>query len=627
MSCSPANTYCRKVVWLGYLILFPILIHASQKFQIKENLEPTSLTPFVSVYHNIQDLGPLDVLKALEEGLGKESVSSTSFGFSHEFYYLKVDIENTTNKNRNEVISINNPHLDFVKVWSIDRYGEIELVYLGGDGMPFYDRTVVNRNVVIPIPLNKNETKTYIFQVDKRGASVSVPIRILSLNQFNELENESLLAFGMYFGVLALIIVFSLFVYSIIKQPIFFWYAFYLAFLGLYLLAHIGIFFQIGYPNQNWFNDYSRPIFITFSTTALLHFIRLLLNIEYFFPLWNKAYNVVIFILGIITVYWLVTPWWHAQQTIIYLNIQNLTLLLSLLLVLVTSILTFRKQKVIVAFFWIAFLAVLSAGISIILVESGIVSERVMAINPLFFGSMIEAIVFAIGLSYWSKVNDRERIQLVEMIQISRKKMVNSYVQGVEVQKEKIATELHDDIGSRLGHLKRQLVNQEKLDNSVIQKIEKISSKVRRISHELSPPKFKSDEFLISLRHLVYTHQSDEMEINLQVFDIPNNLEKEVTKQIYRLVQSGLNNIERHAKASYVDVQLFFHKKEIVLAMEDNGIGFNYNQNNPGATMKSMLSRVELLEGNMEVSSSKRHGTSIMINVPISNDQLGEQLR
>jgi signal transduction histidine kinase len=424
---------------------------------------------------------------------------------------------------------------------------------------------------------------------------------------------------------LLLIVVFSLFVYYIIGQSIFFWYAFYLAFLGLYLLAHIGLFFQIGYPNQNWFNDYSRPIFVTLSTSALLHFIRLLLNIESLLPKWNIVYNIIISFLVVTTLYWVLTPWWRSAQTIVYLNSQNLALLLSFIVVLSTSILTFKKQKIVVLFFLVAFMAVLAAGMSIILVESGWVNESVMAISPLFFGSMIEAVVFAIGLAYWSRINDGERLKLVDMIHSSKKQLVDSYIQGVEEEKKQIASDLHDDIGSRLSHLKRQLERSPESSESLLRKLEDLGKRVRRISHELSPPSFQTDEFLISLRHLIFTHQAEELKINLQLFDLPNVLDRAISKQLYRIIQSSLSSIEKHAKATQVDVQIFHHNAELVLAIEDNGVGFNYNKDAPGITMKGVLSRVALINGTIEVSSSKRHGTSIMINVPVLNGQLIEK--
>ena len=611
------NNISRWVILLVAYIGWVTSVHAQEVYEIKEDIKEVALTEYLQVYHDTNDLHPNVVLDIMDAEDVVPELKSTSFGFSMHYYWLRLRIKNTTSDLKESVIVITNPHLDFVKIWSVEDDDNLSFVYFGGDGMPFNNRTVQNRNIVLPLALASQETKTLLIQVDKRNASVSVPISYKTKEHFEEMEDRSLYWFGIYFGILLLIIVFSLFIFFLLRQVIIFWYAFYLTFLGLYLIAHIGLLFQIGYPESYWYNDFSRPVFITLSTTALIHFIRLLLNIEKLLPKWNWVYNALIIILCSSTFYWLITPWWHDVQSILYLNVQNITLLISLLVVLISSILTYKKQKVVVMFFLIAFLAVLSAGMSIILIESGLIDESIVSTNPLFIGSMIEAIVFAFGLSYWSRVNNAERVKLLDMVQKSKKQMIDSYIKGIEVEKSKIAADLHDDIGSRLSHFKRQVEKEGRLDPVVIERIAELNKKIRKLSHELAPPTFKESEFLISLKHLVFTHRTEETEINLNLFDIPRQLDVDLSKQLYRIIQSALSSIERHAKATQVDIQFFYHNDELVLAIEDNGIGFNYSPEDPGLTLKNVLSRVELINGVIDISSSKRHGTAIMINVPI----------
>jgi signal transduction histidine kinase len=105
--------------------------------------------------------------------------------------------------------------------------------------------------------------------------------------------------------------------------------------------------------------------------------------------------------------------------------------------------------------------------------------------------------------------------------------------------------------------------------------------------------------------------------MTLQIFDIPDSLSGSITKHLYRIVQSALGNIEKYAKATSVDIQFFYYNNELVLAIEDNGIGFLYSKENPVMSITEMQSRVESLGGVMEISSSKKRGTSIMITVPI----------
>ena len=612
------------MVWslTGLLLLLSVSVRAKGTlYELKAGADEEKLVSFVQVYHSFKEWSPEIVLDSMNHETEVPRLNSTSFGFSTHFYWLRLDMKNPFLEERDMVLIVRNPHLDFVKAWTQNAESALKLVYTGGDGMPFDQRTVHNRNVVIPVHFKPSEVKTVLIQVDKRNASVSIPIGIMNQDDFENLENKSLFAFGVYFGVLLVIVIFALFIFYLLQQSIFFWYAVYLIFLGLYLLAHVGLLFQIGYPENYWVNDYSRPVFITFSSAALIHFIRLLLNIPKLLPVWNKVYSWMISFLMILTIYWALTPWWHDVQTIVYLNVQNLTLLLCLLLVLITSMLTFDKQRVVVAFFWVAFMAILMAGISIILVESGWANESMISINPLFIGSIIEVLVFAVGLSYWSRVNDAERVKLIGVVAKAQKEQVDSYIKGIEKEKSKISADLHDDIGSRLSHLKRQAERNHPGENGLIEALTQVTKNVRNLSHSLAPPQFERSDFMISLRHLIQTHQTKETKLNLQLFDLPNEIDSDISTQLYRIIQSSLSSIERHAKATRVEIQFFYHKNELVLAIEDNGVGFTFNKNNPGLTMKDVLSRVELINGEIEISSSKKHGTSVMITIPILSDQ------
>ena len=585
--------------------------------RLNNDLDILPLTGFITVFETPDELTAGTILTLTTTTKLFQPVKSTSFGFSKSFYWFRMVVKNESTAPLNLVILADNPHIDSIQAWEFTGFSPLKSIYIGGDAIPFYDRTVINRNYTISLELAPNEAKTIFIMADKRNASVSVPLYITKQSHFDKKEKSVLFIYGIYFGVILLIIVFSLFFFSIIRQEIFFWYAFYIFFLGLYLAAHIGILFQIGYPNMNAFNDYSRPLFISLCTTGLIQFIRLLLNVKQLLPKLNPVYNWLIITQLAATFWWVSTPWWHDAQTIIYLNIQNFTLLGTLILVLTSSILTFKHQPVIVGFFWVAFMAVLTAGLFLILIETGVINENAVSVNPLFIGSLIEVIVFAMGLSYWSKVNEKERIQLVYLVQESKKQMVDSYINGIESEKQKISSDLHDDIGSRLSHLKRKTEMESEDRPDIVKKFKQVTAKVRFLSHELAPPSFAKNEFLISVKYLISSHESTELALTLQIFDLPDSLETITTKHLYRILQNTLSNIEKHAKATTVDIQFFYYNNELVLTIEDNGKGFTYVKGNPSMGIKEIESRVESLGGTIDISSSKKRGTSIMITVPV----------
>jgi len=616
---SHINFYQKAILLLALIFWFGGL--KSQLFMpppalvVEQNMGHVNLRTQLLVFDTVSNLSPKHALEALQNPNISHFTRSTSFGFSTNYFWLYFSVQNKTNQPTDLILLVNNPHINKIELYEIEGSSP-QLIAQGGDGIPFFERTYIDRRFAASIHLQPKQTKTYILMADKRFASVSIPISLQDQHQFELQATNNLLILGIYFGALILIVVYSLVVYFKIKEAIFFWYAFYILFLGLYLAAHLGLLFQFSYPNNFDFNDYARPVFVTWLSTGLVRFIQLLIKTKKYMPRIEIWYKVLLWTLNIVTIWWWFTPHLHDVQTIWFLNIQNTLIVISLVMVLISAIVTFKKQRTIITFFFGAFLAVLIGGLSVILIEMGLVSEDIFPMNPILLGSMIEIVVFAMGLSYWMKIMNDERISLAKEVKEAKDRMAESFISGIETEKQKIASELHDDIGSRLSHIKRSIESQNG-NSELLLKLEELNKTVRHLSHELAPPKFEQDEFLNSVQHLIRSHESNKLVLNFQVFDVPQNLSPQIQKQLYRIIQSALSNIELHAEATNVDVQFFYHNNELVLAIEDNGLGFVLQDSYSGNGIKSMQSRVDSLKGIFEISSSLRFGTSIMVTVPV----------
>jgi len=98
---------------------------------------------------------------------------------------------------------------------------------------------------------------------------------------------------------------------------------------------------------------------------------------------------------------------------------------------------------------------------------------------------------------------------------------------------------------------------------------------------------------------------------------------------LYRIVQEGLNNIKKHADASSVTVRLIASFPNIILKIEDNGIGFDTDVrldaivNEKRMGLRSMQERASLLNGSFGIQSLERKGTKISIEVPYKEGTVG----
>jgi signal transduction histidine kinase len=102
-----------------------------------------------------------------------------------------------------------------------------------------------------------------------------------------------------------------------------------------------------------------------------------------------------------------------------------------------------------------------------------------------------------------------------------------------------------------------------------------------------------------------------------QTLERAGRLPVPVETNLYRIVQEALNNVLKHAKAKKVDVLLQRDRENISLIIEDDGKGFDPDQNgHRGLGLIGMNERAALLKGTCEIDSSMDGGTTIIVRVP-----------
>jgi signal transduction histidine kinase len=186
------------------------------------------------------------------------------------------------------------------------------------------------------------------------------------------------------------------------------------------------------------------------------------------------------------------------------------------------------------------------------------------------------------------------------------------YILGMEQEKNRLAAELHDDIASRLAVLRLSMANGKESDA-----VEDIAKRVRRLSHRLSPAIRDDEAFTEQVEQLVQECRQAGADIRYRAFDLPRSIPQETGMQLLRILQEAVQNTLKHAKASRVDIQLFHHDDELVMTIEDDGLGFDPQTTERGAGLRNMRLRAEKAGGELEVSSAPGRGTSVMVSVPV----------
>ena len=204
-----------------------------------------------------------------------------------------------------------------------------------------------------------------------------------------------------------------------------------------------------------------------------------------------------------------------------------------------------------------------------------------------------------------------------------------SVVRAREEARLRIARELHDELGQRLSALKldlaslvaheREPANAQRIA-AMLGTLDETMTAVRRIIADLRP--LMLDDLGLNAAVEWLTRESARhmgIEIVAHLGEADPDLDKDASVAVYRMVQEALTNVAHHSRATDVRIDLRSSGAELVLTVQDNGIGFA-----PGATRKAgsfgllgVRERAALLGGSLRVDNPLAGGARITVRLPL----------
>lgn len=208
-----------------------------------------------------------------------------------------------------------------------------------------------------------------------------------------------------------------------------------------------------------------------------------------------------------------------------------------------------------------------------------------------------------------------------------------------EIERKRIANELHDGLGQRLSAIKFSVENvwraidvevypdQSRRLTAIIDSMRSAIEEVRRVSMDLRPSILDDLGLIATVGwfcrefSLLFPEIGVHRSINAGEGDIPD----EVKVVIFRIIQEAFHNITRHAQADQIELDLVSQNNTLNLMIRDNGRGISTIDRSPcakGLGLKSMRERAELSHGEFRIESVPGRGTTISVLWP-RNDQSG----
>lgn len=207
--------------------------------------------------------------------------------------------------------------------------------------------------------------------------------------------------------------------------------------------------------------------------------------------------------------------------------------------------------------------------------------------------------------------------------------MSQHLVASQESERRRIAVELHDEIGQLLTGVKLTLERSrraptEPVKNQLISEaqslIAELMGRVRNLSMELRPTMLDELGLLPTLDWFVtqYTKLT-EVRVMLDPAGVDQRFPPEVETSAYRIFQEALTNVARHAGVDQAKVTIQLTGEDLVVRVEDQGVGFNPTEISALASsgLSGMRERARLLGGQLNLDSAPGQGTRLTARLPV----------
>ncbi|HVE71554.1 MAG TPA: CheR family methyltransferase [Thermoanaerobaculia bacterium] len=222
----------------------------------------------------------------------------------------------------------------------------------------------------------------------------------------------------------------------------------------------------------------------------------------------------------------------------------------------------------------------------------------------------------------------RERTRQLEDLSVQRQELLGRLVTATEEERQRIARELHDELGQHITALRVGLQTQTQPESLSRMKaiVDQIDETVDRLALELRPAALDQlglQDAITSLGH-AFSEKSG-LRLDLHLPDIAGQrFSDSIETTLYRILQEALTNVWKHAEASTVSVIVEREGESLRMIIEDDGRGFDVEGVLKGALSNGrfgilgMRERLALVGGSLLVESQPDSGTTLFVRVPVA---------
>ena len=222
-----------------------------------------------------------------------------------------------------------------------------------------------------------------------------------------------------------------------------------------------------------------------------------------------------------------------------------------------------------------------------------------------------------------------EKERLASVIEAQKDAHLRELVQTQDNERKRIASDLHDSLGSMLSTVKLRFNGlQEEFEQKIPDKVLRFNDTIvmldeaihelRQIAHNMLPVSLGRFGLKAAIETFVgQINASRQLDTQLQILGLDRRLPEETEVAIYRICQELVQNVIKHANASSMRIQIIDHENTVNIIVEDNGKGMRKEDIPTGFGFSTIQSKVNLLRGAFEIETQPGKGSMVLVDLHV----------
>ena len=588
--------------------------------QLLPGFDQSSLEGYTYVYSTADSTKKIEDIITQKPDFKRVKQEIPDLGKDNRYHWLQFKINSHDTLNQELVSYLQFNELTDVCFYVVDDKDEIlyKQEHLGRKTY-ISRKPILTRFFAFPISLSPNQNLTIYWRIYRNQSHVVFPFRLYTKDAF--FSYNMVYDFFAYisYGVLAFAFLLSTILFISNRNKLFYFYAGYCLFYLLLCFNNEGVLVQYFHINIPFLDENIRPVITGLLLYYIITFSQRFLQIERYAPAWFCQYSNILSITGLgFAFFTLIVP---LNSTIT--SIGHVIILCVLLTVLIMIALGMTKKKREAFVYFIAIAPFFLSSIWYMLSILFRIPTTWFYYQTIPYAPFIEMVILGVELGH-KLITDRD--QYFFKLNRLQKEFTSSILQTQDSERERIAADLHDDLGGTISTIRRRItdIKLRLLNHEVTRDfeeleplIQKSGDDLRRIAHNLMPPEFARIGLSGSLHQLVMAIPREPTRFEFLTAGKVQELPLEVELNAYRIVSELIQNIFKHAHAKQATVQLLFHDHYLQILVEDDGLG-DQKKNGlsiPGMGLKNSKLRADFIGAELrrEVSHA---GTLVILNIP-----------